>query len=226
MKNNWLIIAAHPDDEVLGCGGIMAKYKDTVNFIVLVVAEGSTCRFDDYKSERAQEAIKIRNESFIDSMTELQVSSYELHNFPCGRLDQIPIIEINKIIENIIVRYKPKKIFTHSFSDTNNDHRIVARATEMACRPSIFEFIDAIYAYEVLSTSECSFDNPFSPNFFFKLDENNVEEKWAALEKYSTEIKAFPFPRSKEAIFSLARYRGLQSGHEYCEAFKLLRGRL
>lgn len=58
MKNNWLIIAAHPDDEVLGCGGIMAKYKDTVNFIVLVVAEGSTCRFDDYKSERGSRSYK------------------------------------------------------------------------------------------------------------------------------------------------------------------------
>ena len=226
MKDNWLIIAAHPDDEVLGCGGIMARYKDTVNFIVLVVAEGSTCRFDDYKSEEAQEAINIRNECFIDSMTALGVPSYELHNLPCGRLDQIPIIVINKLIENIIVRYKPRKIFTHSFSDTNNDHKIVARATEMACRPSIFEFIDDIYSYEVLSTTECSFDDPFSPNFFFKLDEDNVSEKWAALEKYSTEIKAYPFPRSKEAIFSLAQSRGVQSGHGYCEAFKLLRGRL
>jgi len=217
-----LIIAAHPDDDILGCAGLMSKYKGKVEFRVIFIAEGSSCK-ELIHDEGVVKVIEERNSCGIKALEVLGVENYHFYNLPCGRLDQVAIIEINKIIEKEIQDFKPDTIFTHSFEDTNNDHIIVHRATQMATRPGSRTFVEKVYTYEVLSSSEWRFTHTFSPNYFESLSEQDVRNKWIALAEYESEIKEYPYPRSEEGIFSLARYRGLQSANTYAEAFKLIR---
>ena len=220
-----LIIAAHPDDDILGCGGFIAKHSGAYDFKVIFIAEGSSCRFpySDLKTEPVQNTILSRNNSGVDALNYLGVSKYEFYNLPCGRLDQVDLIEINKIIELEIKNFKPDVIFTHSENDTNNDHRIVFKSTLIATRPGSTGFVRNLFSYEVLSSSEWNFDQPFKPNYFQQLSEENIEKKWKALNMYKTEIKKFPYPRSFEGIKALANFRGMQSNSKYAEAFKIIR---
>lgn len=220
-----LIIAAHPDDDILGCAGLMSKYRNQVEFRIVFIAEGSSCRFnkEEIYDEEVIKVIEERNYFALKALKILGVENYHFHNLPCGRLDQVAIIDINKIIEKEIQNFKPDTIFTHSFEDTNNDHIIVHRATQIATRPGNRTFVEKVYTYEVLSSSEWRFTHTFSPNYFESLSEEDVRNKWLALREYESEIKEFPYPRSEEGIFSLARYRGLQSANTYAEAFKLIR---
>ena len=223
--NRVLIIAAHPDDDILGCAGIMSKYKNQVKFRVIFIAEGSSCRFskEQVKNEEVLKVIKQRNTFAVNALKLLGVKNHHFYNLACGRLDQIDIIDINKIIESEINNFKPDTIFTHSHDDTNNDHTVVHRATLIATRPGAATFVKKVYAYEVLSSTEWRFTHNFLPNYFESLSENDVKNKWLALLEYESEIKEFPYPRSEDGIISLAKYRGMQSASTYAEAFKLIR---
>ena len=219
-----LIIAAHPDDEILGCGGMINKFRKLkIEFKVIFLAEGSTCRFSNICGEEAKEAINKRNNYALDVMKFLGIKDYQFLNLPCGRLDEIPIIEINKIIEKNIKEYSPDTIFTHSLLDCNNDHKIIYNSTLMAARPIPENKIMRIYSYEIQSSSEWNFENQFQPNYFVSLSEDDLNMKIEALNMYKSEIKKYPFPRSNEGIKTLAMYRGMQVGVKYAEAFKLIR---
>jgi len=203
----------------------MSKYRGKVDFKVIFIAEGSSCRFDfeQIRHEHVLNVIKKRNLFGIKALKILGVENFHFYNLPCGRLDQVAIIEINKIIEKEIQNFQPDTVFTHSFEDTNNDHLIVHRATQMATRPGSTTFVEKVYTYEVLSSSEWRFTHTFSPNYFESLSREDVRNKWLALAEYESEIKEFPYPRSEEGIVSLSSYRGMQSGNKYAEAFKLIR---
>ena len=218
-----LIIAAHPDDEIIGCGGYISKYVHNTEFRVLFLGEGSTCRYENVKSQNALEAIENRNNSAKKAMDFLGIKDYYFQNLPCGRFDQVPIIEINKTIEKHIATFKPNIVFTHAENDVNNDHSIVFKSTLMASRPVQANPVEEIYSYEVLSSSEWVFTDSFNPNYFVNLSSKNIETKWEALKIYDTEIKDFPFPRSKKGVYTQAMQRGMQSNYEYAEAFKLIR---
>lgn len=219
-----LIIAAHPDDDILGCGGLMSKYREKVSFKVIFIAEGSSCRYSlSDTNDQINNAIQERNTFGVKALELMGVKDYKFYNLPCGRLDQIPIIEINKIIEKEILDFKPDTVFTHSFEDTNNDHLIVHRATQMATRPQVNSSIKKVFSYEVLSSTEWRFTKTFSPNYFEFLSKEDVDNKWLALKKYESETKDFPYPRSKDGIFTLAKYRGIQSASHFAEAFTLIR---
>ncbi|MEY4458806.1 MAG: hypothetical protein RIT38_11 [Bacteroidota bacterium] len=223
--NKALIIAAHPDDDILGCAGVMSKYKGITEFRVIFIAEGSSCRFEnnEINSDKVKMVVEERNSFGVNALKLLGVSNFKFYNLACGRLDQIPILDINKIIEKEINEFGPDTIFTHSFDDTNNDHIIVHRATQIATRPGSKVFVNNVYAYEVLSSSEWRFTHTFSPNFFESLSELDVINKWLALKEYNSEIKEFPYPRSQDGIKTLAKYRGMQSNCVYAEAFQLIR---
>lgn len=219
-----LIIAAHPDDDILGCGGILSKYQSCgINFKVIFIGEGSTCRFYDPKCNDALNAIKQRNFAACKALSYLNIDNVEFNDLPCGRLDQTPIIEINKIIEKAINEFSPDTILTHSPYDVNNDHKIVFQATLTATRPAANNHVNTLMSYEVLSSSECAYLEAFKPNYFFELKESDVQSKWKALSLYESEIKSYPFPRSLEGIKALAMLRGMQSGFRYAEAFHLIR---
>ena len=224
MLKTILIIAAHPDDETLGCGGIVSKFIDLgLEFFVLFIGEGSTCRFEQIDSKEAQAAIKERRNYAMEAMSLLGINDYSFNNFPCGRFDTIPIIEINKLIERFISEFKPDTILTHSSRDLNNDHRIVYKSTMMATRPGAFNSIKSIFSYEVLSSSEWAYLNTFKPNYFIEIAEHDLEKKWNALSLYQTEVRPFPFPRSYEGLKAQAMQRGMQSGFRYAESFQLVR---
>jgi LmbE family N-acetylglucosaminyl deacetylase len=221
-----LVICAHPDDDILGCGGYISKYnKGQTEFRIIFIAEGSSCRYSkgDEKNEEIEKVINQRNSFGISALKILGVNNYHFYNLPCGRLDSIPIIEINKIIENEIFNFKPDTIFTHAENDANNDHCIVFKSTIMATRPCGNNIVKSLYSFEILSSSEWNFTSSFEPNYFIELDIQDVHNKWNALSEYKTEIKNFPYPRSFEGILTLSQYRGLQSGFRYAEAYKLIR---
>lgn len=219
-----LIIAAHPDDEILGCGGTIAKYRGRgVEFGVLFIAEGSSCRFENPTCLEAKDAIKSRTCDAKIALSLLGVNRVLFTDFPCGRLDQIPLIQINKLIEKEIREFRPDTIFTHSSHDANNDHRIVFNATIIATRPGAQNHVLRLLSYEVLSSTEWGFNSAFAPNYFESLSANELDTKYKALGCYKTELRSYPFPRSQEGLQSLAMFRGMQVGCKYAEAFQILR---
>lgn len=219
-----LVIAAHPDDEILGCGGTIKKLLTRgCSVKVIFIGEGSSCRFDDPYCEGAKSAIVRRNQCAVAALSSLGVCDFEFHDLPCGRLDQTPIIEINKIIERAISSFVPDTVFTHYYGDSNNDHKIVYRSTIMATRPCGEHIVKRVMSYEILSSSEWSFSDPFAPNYFVPLAKHEIEAKWEALSHYQEEMRDYPFPRSWEGVESLAINRGTQCGSFYAEAFHLVR---
>lgn len=219
-----LIISAHPDDEVLGCGGFISKYTSAgVEFKVVFIGEGSTCRYENFESNDALNAINFRNNLAIDSLSLFNIKDIEFNNLPCGRFDQVPIITINKIIESAIRIFSPDTVLTHSQHDVNNDHKIVFNSTLMATRPGAQNHVKRVMSYEVLSSSEWAFNGGFMPNHFEQLKKADIDRKWQAIARYSSEIRDYPFPRSHAGVNALAMYRGMQSGFEYAESFRIIR---
>jgi LmbE family N-acetylglucosaminyl deacetylase len=219
-----IIVAAHPDDEVLGCGGIISKYHAIgVEFMVVFVGEGSTCRFETPEGEAPLKVIQQRSGFAEKALSSLGVKDVEFHDLPCGRLDQVPIISINKIVEKAILAFKPDTVFTHSPSDVNNDHKIVFSSTLMATRPGAQNHVGRLLCYEVLSSSEWAFSNGFAPNHFEEIRQVDLERKWEALACYESEVRDYPFPRSRKGVQALAMVRGMQAGLQYAEAFQLVR---
>ena len=219
-----LVIAAHPDDEVLGCGATISKYsRQGVQFMVLFIAEGSTCRYADPACADSVAAIAARTQQATNALALLGVKEYRFNNLPCGRLDQAPIIEINKAIEQAIHSFDPDTVLTHSALDANNDHKIVYRATIMATRPGTQSRVARLLSYEVLSSSEWAFSEAFLPTSFEQVEEQDLALKWQALAAYETEVKAYPFPRSEKGVRAQAMNRGMQAGVPLAEAFYLIR---
>tara|TARA_Y100001933_G_scaffold230947_1_gene248368 strand:- start:4633 stop:5319 length:687 start_codon:yes stop_codon:yes gene_type:complete len=223
LYNRILVVAAHPDDEILGCGGLLSLQSSLgASIRVIFIAEGSSCRYSCPSSDQAQNEIIHRNDCAHRSLSLLGVNDLRFFNFPCGRLDTLPIIDINKIIESQIRDFDPVLILSHSPDDTNNDHKLVSRSLSMATRPYSCQVSEILF-FEVLSSSEWNFSTPFKPNVFFQLQEEQIDDKIQALLCYDTEIKEFPYPRSPEGIRTLAKLRGMQSGFTYAEAFSLYR---
>lgn len=226
MMKRILIVAAHPDDDILGCGGMMAKSaKEGLDIKVVFIAEGTSCRYDpsQINSSKVIKEIEIRSNYAREALSILGISDIEFFNMPCGRLDTTPLIDIGKVIEKKIKEFKPDTIFTHSDKDTNNDHRIVFQAALQATRPSALNDVQRLYCFEILSSSEWKFIDAFKPNYFVALDKQYVELKIRALEVYESETKEFPFPRSREGLMVQAKSRGMQVGKKYAEAYYLVR---
>ena len=221
--NKILIICAHPDDDILGCGGYISKYSKSHKFRVLFIAEGSSCRFDDNQSQKAINEIKIRNSYALNALKTLGVDGVKFSNLRCGCLNKYPILEINKIIEKEINDFRPNIIFTHSANDANHDHQVVHNSTIMATRPGSKFLVNKLFTFEVLSSTEWKFTKTFKPNYFESLEKKDVRNKWKALSEYKSEIKPFPYPRSYEGIKVISQYRGMQSNKKYAEAFCLIR---
>ena len=220
-----LIVAAHPDDDILGCGGFLAKYANQKSIRVIFIAEGTSCRFkrDEIGEKDVLKEIKNRNKNAISALKCLNIDNMEFYNLPCGRLDAVPIIDINKIIEHEIGNFNPNTILTHSEHDINNDHRILFRSVMMATRPGVFKDLKNVMSFEIPSSSEWNFSNSFLPNSYEILDESHVKKKWDALSCFKSEIRPYPHPRSKEGVWVLAKYRGMQIGYSLAEAYRTIR---
>jgi len=220
-----LIIAAHPDDEVLGCGGTIARLtKEAKDVYIAILGEGATSRYDKRGQANLHEVEALRKSSKLIAEF-LGAKELFVYDLPDNRFDTVPLLDIVKIIESLIDRLKPSTIFTHHGGDLNIDHVITHRATITATRPIAAHCVKRIYAYEVASSTDWAFgqfDREFHANVFFDIGET-YENKIAAMEMYETEKRHFPHPRSPEALKVLAKKWGAVAGVQAAEAFELIR---
>ena len=221
-KDRILVMAAHPDDDVLGCGGFLFKKSKTSEIKVVFVAEGTSARYKE-KTQEVEEKINKRNLNAVEALKVLGIKQYEFYNLPCCRLDQVPIIDIGKIVEKEIELFRPNIVLTHNSCDVNVDHKLVFQAVLQATRPSAKNFVSKVFCFEILSSTEWKFEKAFEPNLFVQLTKEEIQKKIESLKKYKSEMKCYPFPRSEEGVMTLAKYRGMQAGVKYAEAFKILR---
>ena len=222
-KKRILIIAAHPDDEVLGCGGTVAQLVKYYNYsaAVLFLSSGVGSRNktkinDEYK----------RKKNALKSCKTLGIKNVYFENLPDNSFDNLPLLDICKLIEIKINSFKPDIIFTHNFSDLNIDHQLAAKATITATR-FYKKRKFSIFSYEVLSSSFLNFidhKNIFNGEYFFDISKT-INLKIKALKQYKDEIRKFPHPRSVEGIKVLAKFRGMQCNLKYAECFKVIKSK-
>ena len=225
MIKNILVIAAHPDDEVLGCGGLIPRLaKEGQEVFIAILGEGHTARFPKPAQTAASHIKALQAQSHLVART-LQAKEVFHYSLPDNRFDSLPLLEIIKIIEELIESIKPVVIYTHHAGDLNIDHRLVNQAVLTATRPVKDHPVKEIYAFEVPSSTEWAFNQlalPFQPNVFVDISQT-LSLKLKALSYYETEMRVFPHPRSPEAITANARRWGSVVGCEAAEAFELIR---
>ena len=226
-KDKILIIAAHPDDEVLGCGGTISSLSSKgIDIRILFLSEGVSSRFDNNQKnlKKLNNEIKLRNNNSIKALKILGVNKKNIffENYPCCKLDTIPRLNLVKVIEKHISIFKPSIIFTHFMDDVNIDHKITFESVLAATRPYNNRSIESIYLFEVLSSTEWNFVSPFPANCFFDISET-IKKKISAMKAYKKEYKSHPHPRSSRVIEALATYRGAQVGINFAEGYFLLR---
>ncbi len=220
-----LVVAAHPDDEVLACGGTLAKAKDAgASIEVLFLGEGISARFPVgvYTSPEFSEQTRLRQSGAENALQLLGIDRIRFGSRLCCQFDTLPLLSIVKEIEDAIEDFKPTILLTHNPAEVNIDHRIAFEAVEVACRPTRASTPREIYAFEIVCSGSWTFDSSFKPNVFVDI-ELQWEKKLAAWKCYEGEDRPFPFPRSIEGLKTLAQYRGLSCGVGKAEAFRLLR---
>jgi LmbE family N-acetylglucosaminyl deacetylase len=213
-----LVIAAHPDDEVLGCGGIIKKLSKKEEFYVVILSAGADTRYDKSMEN-------ILRDNAINANNILGTKEVFFENLPNQKMDNIPILEVTQIIEKYISKLKPTRVFTHHIGDLNKDHQVVAEATFTATRPITGQIVKEVYSYNVPSSTEWNAiegEKTFIPNVFIDIHEE-LELKLKAMECYTSECRDYPHPRSPKSLKAHSNYWGLVSGYEYAEPFKLIR---
>ncbi|MBS4047995.1 MAG: PIG-L family deacetylase [Alphaproteobacteria bacterium] len=223
MTETILVIAAHPDDEVLGVGATVARHAAAGDAVhTIIVAEGATSRdAQRNNAARVDELIALR-QSAAEAAAILGTSQPILLGLPDNRLDSCDLLDIVKKIEAVVDRVKPSVIYTHHAGDLNVDHQIVHEAVLVACRPLPASPIRAIYAFETVSATEWSPQQTFLPNHFVDAGPT-WQKKMAALSIYESEMRPFPHARSLEAVEALAKWRGSSVGLNKAEAFQIIR---
>ncbi len=220
-----LIVAAHPDDEVLGCGGTIAKLSEEGHEIhAAILGEGITSRYNKRESAKMALVEEIR-ECSRKAADLLGITELFLYDLPDNRFDTIPLLDVIKIIEELIEHSRPEVIYTHHGGDLNIDHAITQRAVLTATRPVAGCPIKTIYEFEVPSATEWAFSQfqtTFQPNIFEDITDT-LETKIKAMGLYETETRSFPHPRSSEAIRNIAQRWGSVVGLKASEAFVLVR---
>lgn len=217
---NYLIVVAHPDDEVLGAGATIHKLIKSGNNVAV-------CTMVNHVAARANISDTLAQDQ-KNAMAVLGVTKVYSADFPNIKMNTVPHLDLVRFIESCIEDFKAEAIFTHHPSDTNNDHVMTSYAAQAASR--LFQRREGLpalkqFAYmEVPSSTEWSFDsssNRFIPNLFVEIGKEGVEIKIKALKEYRGVVREYPHPRSDEALMGLAAYRGVQAGCNYAEAFEI-----
>jgi len=220
-----LVIAAHPDDEVLGCGGTIARHALQGDMVYcLILGEGITSRYKQRTKASGRKLKQLKSEVKRAAQF-LGTKKIFLREFPDNRFDTVPLLEIVKVIEEVKETLKPEVIYTHHQGDLNIDHQITCKAVLTACRPLKGETVKTIYSFEIPSSTEWTAPrshNYFMPNVFVDISAT-LDKKIEALKAYSCELREYPHPRSPEVLRALALRWGSAAGGEAAEAFELIR---
>jgi LmbE family N-acetylglucosaminyl deacetylase len=220
-----LTVAAHPDDEILGCGGSMAAHIDAGDEVsILILGEGLTSRAASRADADRSTLPDLKRDAQTASRA-IGVHDVTLLDFPDNRFDSVDLLDVVKAVEQVKARVRPDVVYVHHWGDLNIDHRVTFDAVMTACRPLPGERTVSIYAYEVPSSTGWaapSAASAFVPTHFVDIT-GLVEKKIAAMESYASERRAWPHPRAPEAIQSWARYRGSLVGVDAAEAFVTVR---
>ncbi len=222
MTRSILVLAAHPDDEVLGCGGTIAKYADDGVIVnVAFLADGVFSRAAEPAIQ--QQELSYRRNAAQSACEILGVKSVSFGDFPDNRMDTVPLLEITQAVERLIDHHRPDTVFTHHAGDVNIDHRRVHEAVVTACRPQAGHPVKTLLCFEVPSSTEWQLPGSapvFAPNWFVDISAT-LECKLAALDAYAAELRAWPHPRSPQGVAHLAHWRGATIGVDAAEAFVL-----
>ena len=214
-----IVIAPHPDDEVLGVGGTLMRRKAEGEKMAWLIVTGITTETgwsDEKIRQRADEIKRVTELIGFDSVFEL--------NFPTTQLDQVPMSDLIAAISNVFKMFEPEEVFVPHPSDVHTDHRIVFDAVASCTKWFRYPSVRRVLAYETLSETDFGLgtNQTFRPNVFVNI-EPYLADKLRVMDIYELEIGEFPFPRSYEAIRALATLRGVASGFKAAEAFELLR---
>ena len=225
MTRTVAVVAAHPDDEVLGCGGVIARHAQQGDSVhVLIVAEGATSRGATRSREAAYGALTGLAEAAEKANGILGSASVKMLQYPDNRMDSVDLLDVAKSIEAFIEHYGPETVYTHFSGDLNRDHQIVSEATQIACRPVPNSRICELLMFEVASSTgwRSGAATAFCPNYFYDIS-TTLELKLSALSAYVAEMRPWPHARSIEAVNVLAKWRGSSVGLTAAEAFVLER---
>ena len=215
-KKNILIIAAHPDDEVIGMGGSIKLFAENQNKIfVLFLSTGVGSRnFERQPAESRKESARL-------ALKKLGCSEMYFGDFPDNQFDTVGVLSIAKFIEAHVDKFQPEIVFTNYYQDLNVDHRIASEATLVAVRPKPNTSVTNLYFYEVSSSTGWKFGSQaFKPSYYIDILNSNLS-KQMALREYRVEMDEFPSARSVQAIEYLNRYRGGAVGFTIAEAFEI-----
>ena len=223
MNKSILIIAAHPDDEILGCGGTAARLaNEGCEVYTAILGEGITSRDLTRQREKRETEIARLKSQIREANRIVGVKDVFVFNFPDNRFDSVPLLDIVKTVEELKEKIKPHIIFTHYQNDLNIDHRVTYQAILTATRPQPGETVKEIYSFEVLSSTEWNYPLSFSPDYFFDIT-TTIDTKVNAMEKYTSELRDYPHPRSLKGIRLNAEQWGMKTGLPFAEAFKTVR---
>ena len=216
-----LIVAAHPDDEVLGCFGTVAKLiKKGYEAYTLILSGGKTSRNNYSQADLDELKTETQKANAI-----IGIKKVFMADFPDNAFDSVPLLNIVKKIEDVKQEIRPEIIFTHHVGDMNVDHQITHKAVLTATRPMVDECVKTIYSMEIPSSTEWnSFSeiSIFVPDVFFEI-EDTIDIKLTAMAEYASELREYPHPRSLRHLKELAKVNGTKNGLNYSENFKLVR---
>ncbi|MDP3703813.1 MAG: PIG-L family deacetylase [Candidatus Omnitrophota bacterium] len=223
-KPSVLVVAAHPDDEVLGCGGTIARLSRERDVHIAILGEGITSRYRSRSATAKTELRRLHHQARAVS-SHLRARSVQFGGLPDNRFDDVPLLEVVKKVEAWVEHVRPQTIYTHHPGDLNIDHTTTFRAVLTATRPMQGTPVKELYAFEIPSSTEWAFGRiapVFRPNAFMDISAS-IHDKTEAMQLYADEVRAFPHPRSTEALQAIARRWGSVVGVNYAEAFELIR---
>ncbi len=221
-----LVVAAHPDDEILGVGGTVARHVAKGDQVyAMILGEGQTSR-GEHREDISLDIVEELHKNTLESAQKIGYQDVFFAYFPDNRFDSIDLLDIVKTVEQMVHKLQPQIIYTHYSGDLNIDHQCTARAVLTATRPMADCCVEEILAFETLSSSEWNYDYSvqpaFCPNVFVDIT-NYYDQKEQAMNCYVSELCAFPHPRSLTGMDVLSRTRGMAAGMERAEAFMLMR---